>query len=101
MLKSTVLLMSTALLVLTSLPAVGQSVTGFQPFGTFNNTGTETIAPAPLNIHWEFPVVQKAGRIPFNFSVAFDSSPSCSPNGYGLTTCGVNMQLPGWSIFGG
>jgi hypothetical protein len=49
--------------------------TGTPPFGSFGG-GPEAIDLANLNVHWDIPILAKAGRGGFNFSydLSYDSS---------------------------
>src|SRR5689334_11216469 len=58
----------------TASVANAQSITGFQPFGTFSNPGPETIDLGDLNVHWSFPLISKSGRIPLSIALDYDSS---------------------------
>src|SRR6266481_8114367 len=86
-------------LILCSIPGWCQSVTGFQPFGTFNKTGVEIVNPGSFNIHWTVPIISKAGRIPFDYALNFDSG-VCTVNGFGGLNCGGTWQSPAASVFG-
>jgi hypothetical protein len=55
--------------------ASAQVATGFPPFGSFSGGPFDTINNANLNIHFEIPIVSKAGRgLPFNAVLTYDSS---------------------------
>ena len=53
--------------------AFSQVDTGFPPFSSITG-GPDHINLSNLNIHWEFPIVSKAGRgLPFDYAIAFDN----------------------------
>jgi RHS repeat-associated protein len=48
--------------------------TGTPPFGSFSG-GPDVINNGNLNVHWNFPVVNKPGRgLPFNYNLKYDTS---------------------------
>ena len=52
-----------------------QPATGLPPFGSFSGGAFDTVNNANLNVHFEIPIIQKAGRgIPFNYSLTYDSA---------------------------
>ena len=62
-------------IVVSILPASAQLGGGFPPFGSFSGGPFDTIDNANLNIHFEIPIVSKAGRgLPFKFAMNYDSS---------------------------
>src|SRR5678815_407923 len=62
-------------LVLTSGVAVAQLATGTPRFGSFGGGPFDTVDLADLNVHFEIPVVSKAGRgMPFTYSLSYDST---------------------------
>ena len=64
-----------ALLLLASGAAFAQPTPGFPPFGSFSGGQFDTIDNANLNVHFEIPIVSKAGRgLPFTYSLTYDSS---------------------------
>jgi RHS repeat-associated protein len=87
------------LVVLANLPVLAQVTTGTPPFGSFAG-GPDTIDLANLNVHYSFPVLQKAGRgLPFNYALTYDSS-VWTPASTG-TSGGVkwtNDSTWGWSL---
>jgi hypothetical protein len=53
----------------------GQVSTGLPPFGSFGGGPFDTVNLANLNVHVEFPVLNKAGRgVPFVYGIPYDSS---------------------------
>ena len=62
-------------LVLTSGVAVAQLATGTPRFGSFGGGPFDVVDLANLNVHFEIPVVNKAGRgMPFTYSLSYDSA---------------------------
>src|SRR5579859_1361251 len=54
--------------------AQAQVATGTPPFGSFAG-GPDVINLADINVHWGFPIIDKAGRgLGFHYSLAFDNS---------------------------
>jgi len=76
-----------------------QSVTGFPPFGSFQNVGPDTVNLENLNVHLSIPVVQKAGRgLNFADVLAYDSSVwsiVCVK-----TACGWGWSNQEWTPYG-
>jgi len=65
-----------ALLVALIFPAAafGQPATGPYPFGSFSSGTFDTVNNGNLNVHFEIPVVNKAGRqLPFYYNLSYDS----------------------------
>jgi len=58
------------------VPAFSQSpATGFPPFGSFQSNSFDTVNLQNLNVHFDIPVYQKAGRgVPFRYVFGYDSS---------------------------
>ncbi len=48
--------------LLASGPALAQPTAGLPPFGSFSGGPVDTIDNANLNVHFEVPIVSKAGR---------------------------------------
>ena len=62
-------------LLLCACAAMGQVATGIYPYGTFDTPGIDTINVGNLNVHFSFPVLNKAGRgTPFYYNLSYDSS---------------------------
>jgi RHS repeat-associated protein len=62
-------------LLLCACAAMGQVATGVYPYGTFDTPGIDTINVGNLNVHFSFPVLNKAGRgTPFYYNLSYDSS---------------------------
>ncbi len=52
-----------------------QPATGYPPFGSFSASAFDTVNNANLNVHFEIPIIQKAGRgTAFSYSLAYDSA---------------------------
>ncbi len=52
-----------------------QPATGFPPFSSSGGGAFDTVNNANLNVHFQIPIIQKAGRgLPFSYSLAYDSS---------------------------
>ena len=65
------------------LPAVlfAQPATGLPPFGSFSGGTFDTINNGNLNVYFQIPIVNKAGRgLPFTYTLTYDSS-VWSPSG--------------------
>src|SRR5215831_10253418 len=62
-------------LVAVSTPfASPQVATGIQPLGSYGG-GPEAVNLANANVHWDIPMVSKAGRgLNFSFALGYDSS---------------------------
>jgi YD repeat-containing protein len=59
------------------LPAAlfGQPATGLPPFGSFSGGPFDVVNNANLNVHFQIPIVNKAGRgLPFSYALTYDSS---------------------------
>lgn len=55
--------------------APGQVATGLPPFGSFSGGPFDIVNNANLNVHFEIPVVNKAGRgMPFFYILSYDSA---------------------------
>src|SRR5712692_10061818 len=55
--------------------APAQVTTGLPPFGSFSGGPFDTVNNANLNVHFEVPVIRKAGRgVPFFYILSNDSS---------------------------
>jgi RHS repeat-associated protein len=64
-----------AVSLLLSHPASGQVATGFPPYGSFGGGPFDVVNNANRNVHFEIPIINKAGRgMPFNYAVGYDSS---------------------------
>lgn len=60
--------------LLLSRMATGQQVPGLPNFGSFSGGATDTVNNANLNVHFEFPVMSRAGRgLPFSYTLSYDS----------------------------
>src|SRR5713226_9087416 len=54
--------------------SVGKVTTGTPPFGSFGGGPFDTVNLASLNVHFEVPVIHKAGRgTPFSYDLSYDS----------------------------
>ena len=63
--------------LLAALPAItfGQPATGLPPFGSFSGGPFDTVNNGNLNVHFEIPIINKAGRgLPFTYTLTYDSS---------------------------
>ncbi len=70
-------------ILLTAQAAPAQVATGFPPYGTFTGTTFDTINNANLNVHFEIPILNKAGRgLPFTYALRYDSSIWWASGGY-------------------
>ncbi|HTC92890.1 MAG TPA: RHS repeat-associated core domain-containing protein [Terriglobales bacterium] len=59
---------------MSALSLQAQVATGTPPLGSFAG-GPDVIDLANLNVHWDFPIIAKAGRgLPFHYSLGFDNS---------------------------
>jgi RHS repeat-associated protein len=86
----------TAVILLLAFPCGAQLQTGMPPFNSFS-AGVDTVNLGNLNVHWNFPIVQKSGRgLPFNFSLSFDSS-IWRPVSSGSTTSWKPATGFGWT----
>jgi RHS repeat-associated protein len=55
--------------------ASGQVTTGVIPFGSFSGGAFDTVNNANLDVHFQIPVVSKAGRgLPFHYILSYDNS---------------------------
>ncbi|MCI0627888.1 MAG: hypothetical protein L0387_40600 [Acidobacteria bacterium] len=62
------------LMLLSSRAAFAQDpATGFPPYGSFDSSGFESVNLANLNGNAGIPIVQVPGRVPFSFSLVYDS----------------------------
>jgi RHS repeat-associated protein len=62
-------------LLLPASTIMAQVATGTYPYGTYDNLGRDTMNVGNLNVHFNFPVLNKTGRgIPFTYNVSYDSS---------------------------
>jgi len=67
-------------LALATLPAPllaqpAQPATGLPPFGSFSGGTFDTVNNGNLNVHFQIPIVNKAGRgTPFAYTLTYDSS---------------------------
>jgi RHS repeat-associated protein len=60
--------------LLAARPASAQVITGRPPFGSFSGGPFDTVNNANLDVHFQIPMLGKAGRgLPFNYSLSFDS----------------------------
>jgi RHS repeat-associated protein len=75
----------------------GQVATGTYPYGTFDSKGIDTINVGNLNVHVTIPVLNKPGRIPFNYSLLYDSS-VWSPSVVNGPPMWTPVNLWGWSV---
>ncbi len=61
--------------LLCTLPGVAQVGTGFLPLTSKQPGSFDSVDLNTLNVHFDIPVFQKAGRgIPFNYNLSFDSN---------------------------
>jgi hypothetical protein len=70
------LLLALLLVSFTARSAAAQTTValGTPAFGSFAG-GPDTLNLANLNVHWNFSIVNKAGRgLPFTYSIPFDST---------------------------
>jgi RHS repeat-associated protein len=91
------------ILLLAASTQVGSSqstaVLGTPAFGSFTG-GPDIVNLGNLNVHWEFPIMNKAGRgLPFVYSLSYDSTiwQPMTSNG---TTSWVASSSIGWPLFG-
>src|SRR5579872_1801520 len=62
-------------LLVTVLPVSAQIGSGFLPYTSHQASTFDTVDLATLNVHFDIPVVQKAGRgIPFHYVLSYDSN---------------------------
>lgn len=68
--------------MLAVVPALlGQPATGLPPFGSFSGGPFDVVNNGNLNVHFEIPMVNKAGRgLPFTYKLVYDSAVWC-PSG--------------------
>jgi hypothetical protein len=77
-------------------PVRAQVATGIPPFSSVTTSTFDTVNNANLNVHFEIPVVVKAGRgIPFSYVLNYDSS-VWSPVLSGGKTVWTPVQGWGW-----
>src|SRR5579872_3509318 len=63
------------ILLACSTACFGQVATGLPPFGTFSGGPFDTINNANLNVHFDIPIVSKAGRgLPFTYTLSYDNA---------------------------
>lgn len=73
LLRSVLLLLGIVLLL--TVPLVGQSPTGLPPFGSFSGGGVDTINVQGGNLHLTIPLLSKTGRgLPFIYNIGYDST---------------------------
>jgi hypothetical protein len=64
-------LISAALPILIS----ARNATGLYPFGTYGGGPFDTVNYGNLNVHFEIPIVNNAGRgLPFSYAITYDGS---------------------------
>ena len=86
---------------LTANYGLGQSTValGTPAFGSFAG-GSDAVNLANLNVHWNFPIISKAGRgLPFVFNIPYDSTvwtPLASSGGQALTPPSPLISQYGW-----
>src|SRR5271157_5970007 len=74
-----------------------QVATGAPPFGSFSG-GPDAVNNANLNVHWEFPVLNKAGSgLPFHYSLTYDSS-VWYPVGSSGSQVWTSVPNSGWGV---
>jgi hypothetical protein len=64
-------------LISAALPILitGHQATGVYPFGSYSGGPFDTINNANLNVHFQIPIVNKAGRgLPFSYAITYDGS---------------------------
>jgi len=63
-----------AVTLLLARPASAQVATGLPPFGSFGGGTFDTVNNANLDVHFQIPVISKAGRgLPFVYALTYDS----------------------------
>jgi len=63
--RETILLLAVATVL--PAPLFGHAATGLQPFGSFSSGPFDIVNNGDLNVHFEIPIVSKAGRgLPFS-----------------------------------
>ena len=68
---------TTLALMFATLPAsvLAQPATGLPPFGSFSGGPFDTVNNSNLNVHFEIPIIGKAGvGLPFAYTLTYDSS---------------------------
>ncbi len=51
-----------------------QQVTGLPPFGSFSGGPVDTVNNANFNVHFAFPIINRAGRgMPFSYTLTYDT----------------------------
>jgi RHS repeat-associated protein len=61
--------------LLAASPAPAQVATGRLPFGSFGGGPFDTVDLANLDVHFQIPVINKAGRgLPFDYILSYDNS---------------------------
>ncbi len=75
------------IVLLLSQPASAQVATGFPLYGSFSGGTFDTVDNANRNVHFEIPIINKAGRgMPFKYAVTYDSSVWLPVNSSGQPT---------------
>lgn len=88
---------ATFVVLILSACALGQSITGFQPFGTFQNQGPDSVNLADLNVHLSIPIVSKKGiGLPFTASIEYDSSLYAQWSGASANMTHLAVTAGGW-----
>lgn len=84
-----------AALVFISSLAAAQVSTGTPAYGSFGGGPFDSVNLGNLNVHFEIPILNKAGRIPFFYNLSYDSSVwyPVTTNG---TTQWTSTQNWGW-----
>ena len=68
---------TTLALMFATLPAsvLAQPATGLPPFGSFSGGPFDTVNNSNLNVHFEIPIIGKAGvGLPFAYTLTYDTS---------------------------
>ena len=80
------------------LSLAAQAQTGLYPYGSFDNVGFDTIDRGSLNVHFEIPVVTKAGRgIGFSYRLVYDGLVWSPADASGLANW---TNSPGFGLHG-
>jgi hypothetical protein len=78
--------------------ALGQTVTGIAPFTSQSSADFGSINLGSLNLHLEFPVINKAGRgLAFNYALTYDNSIWVPITVNSVTTWQPTTMWYGWS----
>jgi len=90
---------------LTANVGLGQGTValGTPAFGSFAG-GPDVVNIGNLNVHWNFPIMNKAGRgVPFSFNILYDSTIWAPTNVNGNTVWAQQNSYTsfGWPVFGG